>query len=404
MAWPIVQLLDVAEQVRRPEVPRPGTPYPQVGVRLWGQGAYQRPTIDGSETKYSALYRVRTGDIVVNKIWARNGSVSVITDNLDESFVSSEFPTYTIDESSLLPGWFAWYSKTRDLWTQCDRLSRGTSGQNRLRPDRFLEVRLPLPPLDEQLRIVGRLDRVARLVARVRQLRERLELDGVALMQSLHTHSSLEQQRPFGEFVELWEDKEIVDVETSYPQVGIKGFMGGLFTKTSVKGSETSYRVFNRLHDGLLVVSQPKGWEGAVAICDQTVAGWYVSPEYRTFRCRDGQLLPGYLDMLIRTPWFQVQLTQLTRGQGARRQRLRPEMLLAMETTMPSVDAQATALKIIGRYGAVRTSFETSTADLDAFVPAILREVFADGTREILITYEPHVPGSTPAREPDLGY
>ncbi len=379
MDWPIVPLHNVAEQVRRPEVPQLGITYRQIGVRLWGEGAYQREAIDGSETKYSVLYRVQAGDIVVNKIWARNGSVSVITDDLSGSYGSPEFPTYSIDKSSLLPEWFAWYSKTKDLWTQCDLLSRGTSGQNRLHPDRFLEVQIPLPPLDQQRRIVARLNRVAARVGKARKLLEHLDRETVLLTQSLHTHLSSEQRCPLGKFIELWEDKETVETETYYPQVGIKGFAGGLFTKASVKGSETSYRTFNRLHDGLLVVSQPKGWEGAVALCDQALAGWFVSPEYRTFRCREGQLLPDYLGMLIRTPWFQTQLTQLTRGQGARRERLRPEMLLVMETKMPSLGAQAKALRIADRCTSLRSLREMTAADLNAFVPAMLREMFGGG-------------------------
>ena len=80
--------------------------------------------------------------------------------------------------------------------------------------------------------------------------------------------------------------------------MGIKGFTGGLFKKAGVKGSETSYRWFNRLHDGLLVVSQPKGWEGAIAVCAKNLTGWFVSPEYRTFRCHDDRLTSRYLDML----------------------------------------------------------------------------------------------------------
>ena len=149
MGWPVVALGGVAKRVQRPEAPQPGMPYKQIGVRLWGQGAYQRETVDGSETKYPVFYRVEKDDIIVNKIWARNGSVAVVTADLHGSFGSSEFPTYEVDRAILLPGWFAWFTKTPELWEQCDNLSRGTSGQNRLRPERFLEVRLLLPPLDE---------------------------------------------------------------------------------------------------------------------------------------------------------------------------------------------------------------------------------------------------------------
>lgn len=231
MGWPIVKLHDVARQVQRPETPQPGTSYRQIGVRLWGQDAYQRVNIEGSNTKYSTLFLVREGDIVVNKIWARNGSMSVITQELDGSFGSSEFPTYEVDKSALLPEWFAWFSKTRPLWIQCENLSRGTSGQNRLRPIQFLQVQIPLPPLDEQRRIVARLDRVAVMVGRARRLLERLDREAVLLTQSLHVHLSSERRRPFGEFIELWEDREPVEAETRYPQPELRVLRAGCLPK-----------------------------------------------------------------------------------------------------------------------------------------------------------------------------
>ena len=103
MMWPVVPLHKVAKPVRRPETPQPGTTYRRIGVRLWGRGAYLRDAIDGSATKYPALYRVRKDDIIVNKIWARNGSVAMVTDDLDGSFGSSEFPTYEVDKTAPAP-------------------------------------------------------------------------------------------------------------------------------------------------------------------------------------------------------------------------------------------------------------------------------------------------------------
>ena len=207
-------------------------------------------------------------------------------------------------------------------------------------------------------------------------MREEVERDVAILTQSLHAALCSGEPRPLGDFVYLWEDRQAVQPDILYPQVGIKGFAGGLFKKAGVKGSETSYRWFNRLHDGLLVVSQPKGWEGAIAVCAKNLTGWFVSPEYRTFRCHDDQLTSRYLDMLIRTPRFQNQLVQLTRGQGARRERLRPEMLLAMNTKMPSLDAQATALDVIDQCRIVRDKRGEIEEELGALLPAILHEVF----------------------------
>jgi len=64
--WQTVTIGEVAKPIARAEVPMAGTTYRQIGVRLWGQGAYEREAIDGSQTKYATLSRVESGDIVVN--------------------------------------------------------------------------------------------------------------------------------------------------------------------------------------------------------------------------------------------------------------------------------------------------------------------------------------------------
>ena len=259
MGWPVVALGEVAKRVQRSETPQPGTPYRQIGVRLWGQGAYQRKTVDGSETRYPVFYRVQKDDIIVNKIWARNGSVAVVTADLDSSFGSAEFPTYEADRAVLLPGWFAWFTKTPGLWEQCDNLSRGTSGQNRLRPERFLDVRLPLPPLEEQHWIVAKLDKVAGLVGEAKSLQNNVKNEWKTLLVNMAHRPDLSasEKKECG-----WREvrlKEIlteaavpydVDPETSYPNLGIYSFARGAFAKPPIDGALTSAKTLYRVRKG----------------------------------------------------------------------------------------------------------------------------------------------------------
>ena len=69
MKWPKVLLGEVLNPVERPEVPIVGSVYRQIGVKLWGEGAYERETIDGGQTRYRTFSKVETNDIIVNKIW-----------------------------------------------------------------------------------------------------------------------------------------------------------------------------------------------------------------------------------------------------------------------------------------------------------------------------------------------
>jgi len=169
--FPMVPLGKVAKPVNRAEVPIAGTLYRQIGVKLWGVGAYEREPIDGAQTRYKTLSRADEDDIIVNKIWARNGSVAVVPKSLAGCYGSNEFPTFIPIREKLEPLWFYWYTKTKGFWEQCDEKSQGTSGKNRIRPERFLEIMIPLPPISEQRRIVARIEELAAKIDEAQILR-----------------------------------------------------------------------------------------------------------------------------------------------------------------------------------------------------------------------------------------
>ncbi len=100
-AWESVRLEQVLKPVNRRESPITGKAYRQTGIKLWGVGAYERECIDGSQTKYPTLSRVETDDLVVNKIWARNGSIAIIQPELNNTWVSNEFPTFEPEKERL---------------------------------------------------------------------------------------------------------------------------------------------------------------------------------------------------------------------------------------------------------------------------------------------------------------
>jgi type I restriction enzyme, S subunit len=159
--WPKVSLSRVLAPIDRPHAPVPGHLYRQIGVRLWGQGAYEREPLDGAGTKYQTLSRVDTDDIIVNKIWARNGSVAVVPSHLAGCYASGEFPLFVPNRDTLDPRWFHWITRTSGFWQQCDEKSRGTSGKNRIRPEQFLQIEIPVPAMTEQRRIVARIEELS---------------------------------------------------------------------------------------------------------------------------------------------------------------------------------------------------------------------------------------------------
>jgi len=89
----------------------------------------------------------------------------------------------------------------------------------------------------------------------------------------MHMSKAADRIVRLGDLLVLSEDSVEVRPECLYPQVGVRGFGAGLFPKPAVAGSDTTYRYFNRLFSGAIVLSQMKGWEGAIAVCENELAG-----------------------------------------------------------------------------------------------------------------------------------
>ncbi|MBD1202652.1 MAG: restriction endonuclease subunit S [Rhodobacteraceae bacterium] len=354
----------------------PDGQYKQITARLWGKGLTLRGEVPGAAIAAPRQFCAKAGQFLISRIDARHGAFGIVPGELDGALVSNDFPCFDIDASTVLPHYFEWYSRTPAFVDLCRRASEGSTNRVRLKEEKFLKMTVPLASLEEQRGIVARLDRVSSLVEEAKSLRAKIRVDATKLLERLHFDLAERQEQPLGDFILLSEDRVALISDHDYPQVGIRGFAGGLFFKDATAGSDTSYKSFNRLRPDLLVVSQPKGWEGAVAVTTQEHDGWFASPEYRTFRCRDGMLIPSYLRQFIATEWFQAELRKLTRGQGARRERLRPDMLLGMPVCMPSITDQYKALMIHEKVQRLRSITEPTSNEIESLVPSMLDEIF----------------------------
>jgi len=374
--FPLVPLGEVLTKSKEQVEINPLQKYQQVTIKLWGRGVVLRDEVVGTEIAGAKRFVVRPQQFILSRIDARNGAFGLVPDFLDGAVVSNDFPAFTPNPSRILPAFLGWMSKTPGFVDLCKAASEGTTNRVRLKEDRFMTTKIPLPPLPEQRRIVARIEDLAARIEEARRLRRQAVEEANALVSSLHIHSSQPELTEIGEVLELNEQKEAVKIGQVYPQVGVRGFGQGLFAKEAVEGSQTTYKAFNRLYKGALVLSQVKGWEGAIAVCTTTLAGRYVSPEYRTFRCVPGKALPEYMSALVATPWFWSQLKNLTRGVGARRERTRPEQFLRMKILMPTLEQQEQALSLLEGLEAIKPMQAETAAELDALLPSVLDRAF----------------------------
>jgi type I restriction enzyme S subunit len=352
-----------------------GFSYRSVGVKWYGEGLHVFESRKGHEFD-AARFEIRANDLIYNDMWARKGSVAIVSREFSGCVASAHFPTFELNHNVIEPQYLHWFFKTHTFWDECESASRGSTGRNQIKRRTFLAIPLPLPSLDEQRRIVKRIERANDAIAEVRHLVDEIDSETEAFIVSMHLRLAGNRRRALHDILKLDEDVVPVLRDGFYPQVGIKSFGVGLFRKPAIGGTDTTYRNFNRLYEGAVVLSQVKGWEGAVAVCPSSLSGLFVSPEYRTFRCRQGEASSEYLSTLVRLPWFWRQLSHATRGAGARRERTRPEQFLKLQMPMPDSRAQSQGVSVFSRMEELRVLRRTVAPEMSALLPSILDRAF----------------------------
>lgn len=376
--WPFIKVGEILTQIDRFEPVNDGNEYRLLGVRLDGAGPFLRETVSSTETSANRLNRVKVGDFIYSRLFAWRGAFGVIPEKLDGCFVSNEFPIFRINEKFIDSGFINYWFRLPAVWKQVEDDCSGSTPltRNRFKEQFFFELQIPTPPLDEQQTIVSRLDAVAEKVRQVEAKLDEIEADADALIISLHYELSAGRNVRLGDILELSEIKAPVLPDVEYPQVGLRGFGGGLFAKPAICMTDTTYKAFNQLYLNAIVLSQVKGWEGALAVCTEAFAGMYASPEYRTFSCLPDKASPAYLGELIRTPWFWNLLQNATHGVGARRERTRPEQFLEIVLPMPIFENQVKAAQIVSRLKATKSQHTETRLTLKALLPSMLEQIF----------------------------
>jgi type I restriction enzyme, S subunit len=130
--------------------------YRLAGVLIAGQGLFWRATIRGRETNYPALHRLHTGHLVMRKLTAWEGPITTVPPAFDGGHVSSEFPTFTLDKTRLLPEYMRLLCQRPAFHAEMRLRSTGTAERrNRLKPGDLLSIEIELPPIDEQREIAS---------------------------------------------------------------------------------------------------------------------------------------------------------------------------------------------------------------------------------------------------------
>lgn len=377
MAWPKVALGELLRRSDETAVLDPEAEYHEVTIKLWGKGVVSRGKVRGGDV-VSVRRFVRTNQLILSKIDARNGAIGLVPPELDGAIVSNDFPSFEFrDLDQCDAAFMGWLVRSSPFVELCKAASEGTTNRVRIKEDRFLDQQIALPPLTKQQALANRLDALAEKTRQVEVHLDAVERDAEHLL-ALRFRDAIADAppRPMAEVAPLVRREQSIDLDGSYPELGIRSFGKGTFHKPPLSGSEVGTKRLYRIEPGDLLFSNVFAWEGAIAIAQPEDAGRFGSHRFITCHANAELTTAEFLRYYFLTDEGLLKIGDASPGGAGRNRTLGLEKLMAIEVPIPSLPVQQTFDRLQAEVAALKAKHTTIRQANAVLIPATLERVF----------------------------
>lgn len=137
--------------VRRPVDIEPAADYPELGIRSFGKGTFQKPSLKGIAVGNKRLFRIEPGDLIFSNVFAWEGAVAVAKPEDNGRFGSHRFITCVPKKDFAKAEFLKAYFQTREGLEIIGAASPGGAGRNRtLGIEALQNILVPIPHIDLQ--------------------------------------------------------------------------------------------------------------------------------------------------------------------------------------------------------------------------------------------------------------
>src|ERR1019366_6930082 len=269
--------------------------------------------------------------------------------------------------------WFHWITKWPPFWHQCEALSRGSSGKNRIRPERFLMVEIPIPELPEQKRLIKKVDAVARRLNEARRLHTDLNLEQAEILLSAARQLAQAAPRePMAQVAPVVRRAVQIMAGDSYAELGLRSFGKGTFHKPALTAEEVGGKRLFHIHPGDLLFSNVFSWEGAIAVAQPEDEGRFGSHRFITCVPDPAKATAEFLCHWFLTDEGMTHVRAASPGAAGRNRTLGIKKLMAIPVPLPPLAKQEEFSALRRRILAARALHKDLPAELDALQAALL--------------------------------
>ena len=398
--WPIVSLAEVSEI--NPTRPRALSELPDDHVVSFvpmpAVDQYLGTIANAEARKFSEVRKGFTyfaeNDVIFAKITPcmQNGKSAVARGLYNKlGFGSTEFHVIRAIESKIIPEWIWYFVRRHEFRAEGTYHFRGAVGQQRVPAEYLASALIPLPPVDEQRRIVNRINEC---LSRVEEI-EKLRADGLReadILQSAVFADFVESVRLTGvETVSLGdvvtECKYGTSVKASAtgngcPVLRMGNIKRGQLDISDLKHIElpTNERAKYLLSQGDILVNRTNSLElvGKSAMFDTLPGEWIYASYLVRLRVNRSRALPEYVNGVINSRIGRDYVLRTAR-RAIGMVNINAKEIQKMPLPLPPIDVQR---DLVGRMGSTAPLVEGLAAEMNdeaitSLRSSILRRAFA---------------------------
>ena len=236
---------------------------------------------------------------------------------------------------------------------------------------------IAVPPIDEQRRIVARIEELTRRAEEARKLAAEREAELDALLQSLYSRMI--------EGVEWKSLKEVASLvrravktkpDGRYEEMGIRSFGKGTFQKPVLTGKQIGNKRIYTIHEGDLVFNNVFAWEKAIAVAKAEDHGRAGSHRFITYVPHEGQATSEFLCHHFLGERGIEDIRAASPGSAGRNRTLGLKKLEQILVPVPEYDEQKRFADIAKRRQLIQLETAGIEEELKAFHAALLAKAF----------------------------
>jgi len=329
---------------------------------------------------------VQAGDFIYSRLFAWRGAFGVINSHLDGCYVSGEFPTFRsiadVIDAEFLRLWFRLSTTIKAVEARCSGSTPLT--RNRFKEHYFLAMEIPLPPLDEQRRIVARIEELAAKIEEARGLRREATGEAIALfssaMNGVWKNQTGWKEKSLGELAATVSGQIDPRVEpyASLPHINGEAIESGTCKLLPYRLAKEDGVTSGKYHFGAGAVLYSKIRPYLRKAVQVPVEG-ICSADVYAFDSVDAALEPRFLMYSLVSPDFTSYANRLS-GR-TRMPKLNQKQLFVYKLRYPSRLEQKEFVSYLDRLqvkvDALKQAQAETAAELDALLPSLLDRAFS---------------------------